>query len=392
VRIALATSSYAPYIGGVEEHVRNVARVLRARGHDVVVWTVSRDGAFAVREIDGIAVWELPTPLPDRSIRGAARFAVNVPRAMLLWWRAVRSFRPHLIHVHCFGPNGSYVRRLSKATRIPFVLSAHGETLADDVSVFTASRLAASDLRRGLSEAVAVTGCSRVAVDDLVARFGLDSAKGTVVFNGIELDELIGVLPAGVGGRYIAAVGRIQRLKGFDLLLEAFARAGLPPDIRLVVGGGGAGLAELRVQAQRLGIDDRVVLPGWLDRPTVGALRRGALIGVVPSRSEPFGIAALEVWRAGSALIATTRGGPPEFVRDGIDGVLVDPEDVGALARAIGALVAEPQTVARLAEAGRKRVRSFTWENTVDAYERVYRGILTRDSASPSGTAGRPMR
>jgi len=359
----------------VEEHVRNVARGLVARGHEVAVWTVARDGRFRVRTVDGIEVWELPAPLPERSAAGLARFAVRMPRAALLWSRAVRALRPELIHVHCFGPNGTYARVIARLAGIPLVLSSHGETLADDASVFTSSRFAAASLRRGLAAASHVTGCSQLALDDLGARFGLAPGRGTVVFNGIDLDEPVGAPPAGTGDRYIAAVGRAQRLKGFDLLVDAFARAELPRDVQLVIGGGGPALEQLRTQAERLGVGDRVHLPGWLDRPAVGALRRGATVGVVPSRTEPFGIAALEVWRAGSPLIATTRGGTVEFVRDGDDGLLVDPEDTAALAAALAGLIDDEERAARLAAAGSARVRAFTWERVVDAYERIYRGI-----------------
>jgi len=375
MRIALATSSYAPYVGGVEEHVRNVARILRDRGHDVVVWTIDRDGGSGVREVDGIEVWDLPAPLPARSAGALIRFALRAPRATALWRRALRAHRPEVIHVHCFGPNGTYARRLAAHAGSPLVVTSHGETLADDAGVFQHSRFAIESLRTALARATAVTGCSQLVIDDLVERFGLAPGVGTVVVNGIDLEEPVGGPPEGAEGRYIAAVGRVQRLKGFDLLVEAFARAGLPRDVRLVIGGGGPELEPLRAQADRLGVGERVELPGWLDRPTVGGLRHGAIIGVVPSRMEPFGIAALEVWRAGSALVATTRGGPPEFVRDGTDGLLVDPEDVDALADALRSLVDDPRRATGLAEAGAERVRSFTWDHTVDGYEAVYSGL-----------------
>ncbi len=185
----------------------------------------------------------------------------------------------------------------------------------------------------------------------------------------------MGRAPEGIGPRPVVAVARVQRLKGFDLLVEAFARAGLPAEVRLVIGGDGPDLASLREQAERLGLADRVVLPGRLDRPTVGALRRSASVGVVPSRFEAFGIAVLEVWRAGSPLIATTRGGPPEFVTDGEDGILVDPLDVDALADALRQILGDPVRASALGAAGTARVSSFTWGRTTDAYEELYRGV-----------------
>jgi len=67
----------------------------------------------------------------------------------------------------------------------------------------------------------------------------------------------------------------------------------------------------------------------------------GAAVLVMPSRLEPFGIVALEGWRAGTAVVATRRGGAPEFVRDGEDGLLVDPFDTAAVARVLGRLLSD---------------------------------------------------
>lgn len=379
MRIALATSSYAPYVGGVEEHVRNLARVLRDRGHDVVVWTIDREGDYGQRMVDGIEVWDLAAPLPARSFRAMLSFAGRLPRAALRWRRAFRAHRPDVIHVQCFGPNGTYARILAARTRTPLVVSAHGETLADDTGLFTESRFAANSLRRGLAQAAAVTGCSQVTIDDLVTRFGLRAGRGVVVFNGIDLDERAGERPAGAEGRYIAAVGRVQSMKGFDLLIRAFARAQLPDDVRLVIGGGGPEIESLRSLSEELGVSGRVFLPGWLDRPSVVALRQDASIGVVPSRFEPFGIAALEVWRAGTPLIATNRGGPPEFVHDGVDGLLIDPEDVQRLAASLGELLSDPQRARALALTGAEHVKEFTWGRVADTYEDVYVQVTRRN-------------
>jgi len=373
VRIALATSSYAPYVGGVEEHVRNVARELSARGHDVVVWTVARDGRAASREYEDIDVRDLPTPLPARNARSLLHFALRAPAAWLRWRRAWRSFHPDIIHVHCFGPNGTYARILARRTGTPLIVTSHGETLADDNGLFHDSRLARESLTAALREAVAVTGCSQVVLDDLNDRFALPPGQGVIVPNGIDLDEPIGAAPT--TGRYIAAVGRLQKMKGFDLLIQGFAEAACAPDVHLVIGGDGPEREALLAIAYEAGVADRVHLPGQLDRPQVAGLLSNALAVVVPSRFEAFGIAALEAWRAGAALIATTRGGPPEFVRDGRDGLLVDPADTSSLAAAIRSLVTDVATRSSLAGAGAERVRQFTWSNATDAYDALYQRV-----------------
>ncbi len=379
-RVALVSSSYHPHVGGVEEHVRRVAAELKQRGHDVVVWTVDRGEHLGVQEVDGVEVRYLPTPLPARSAAGLRRMLARGGPAVGAWLRAYRSFRPDVIHVQCFGPNGTYATALARLTGTPLVVSSHGETFADDHAVFDRSALSRRSLRWALGRVCAVTGCSQVVLDDL-ARFGL--RDGVVVPNGVDLaapdaalDAWNGVdLAAPVPDRapadppYVLAYGRVERTKGFDLLLEAFAQADLPAGTRLVVGGDGSALAGLRSRADELGVADRVEFPGRLARSEIDDLLAGASVVVVPSRREAFGIVVLEAWRAGVPVVAPSYGGPATLVTDGVDGLQVDPADTVALGAAISRVLTDPGLAVRLVEGGRRAVQGYGWDRVTSAYE-----------------------
>lgn len=416
LRVVLLASSFDPYTGGVEEHARRVAGVLAGRGHGVEVWTVDRGEHLGVRTVDGFTVRYLPTPLPARSARDVVGFAALLPVAAWRWgaaWRAFRRARgsgPDVLHVQCFGPNGVYALALHRLTRVPLVVSSHGETFADDHGVFDASRLVPWALRSALGRAVAVTGCSRVVLDDLDRRFpGWEARAGATVStvpNGVDLTEAGGPAPGatsdqddagpaaahrGDGAPVVLAVGRLQRVKGFDLLVRAFAEAAattlIADDVRLRIGGDGPEEGALRALADELGVGDRVDLPGRLDRRQVVAEMARATVVVVPSRAESFGITVLEAWRAGAPVVATTRGGPPEFVTDGGTGLLVDPTDTRALAAALGRLLADPDLRGRLGRAGAALVATeYSWERVADRYERLYvrpRKQLARTPSRP---------
>lgn len=398
LRVVLVSSSFDPYTGGVEEHTRRVAGVLSRRGHAVEVWTVDRGEHLRVRTVDGFTVRYLPTPLPARSVRDVLAFAARLPAAVWRWTGALRAFRrswgrgPDVLHVQCFGPNGVYSLALHRLARVPLVVSSHGETFADDHGVFDASRLVPWALGAALGRALAVTGCSRVVVDDLARRFpAWDSRSATTVPNGVDLSEE-GV-PAGQKGEpeavatdgtpVVLAVGRLQRVKGFDLLVRAFAAAagaGLVPEgARLRIGGDGPEEDALRALATELGVADRLDLPGRLDRRQVAEEMARATVVVVPSRAESFGITVLEAWRAGAPVVATTRGGPPEFVTEGETGLLVDPTDTDALAAALGRLLGDPTLRERLGRAGQALVQDeYTWERVADRYEALYGGQPSR--------------
>lgn len=223
-------------------------------------------------------------------------------------------------------------------------------------------------------------------VDDLERRFPRwDARTATTVPNGVDLveDGVPATDSAGQGRRgddgppVVLAVGRLQHVKGFDLLVRAFAAASdsrvVPTDARLRIGGDGPEEAALRSLAVDLGLADRVDLLGRLARRQVAEEMAQATVVVVPSRAESFGITVLEAWRAGAPVVATTRGGPPEFVTDGETGLLVDPTDTGALAGALERALGDAELRHRLGSAGRALVEStYTWDRVVDRYEELY--------------------
>lgn len=374
-RVALISSSYHPYPGGVEEHTRQVARELRERGVAVEVWTVDRGEHLGVRQVDDITVHYLPTPLPAATPGAILRFARDLGPAWRLWRHAYQGFRPDVVHVQCFGPNGLYALALARLTGVPLIVSSHGETFADEHNAFDTSWLLRSGLRRALRGAAQATACSEVVLDDLRTRFGLRG--GMVVPNGVDLAEAerLGVVPPARSGDrppVVAAVGRLVPVKGFDLLVRAFAEADVPPGTRLVIGGDGQQLEPLRLLAGELGVNT-IELPGRLDRRQVLELMGEADVVAIPSRREAFGIVLLEAWRAGAAVLATDRDGPGSLVRHGVDGLSIDPQDTASFARELNTLLTDAELRGRLGHAGQQRVRQFSWQQVAQNYLSLYR-------------------
>lgn len=390
-RVALVTSSYHPHLGGVESHVRHVACELRALGTEVEVWTVDRGDepgtSPGVTELDGTVVRHLPTPMPARSAGALASFVAAAPRAWLSWRTAFRSFRPEVLHVQCFGPNGPYAAALARRTGTPLVLSAHGETFMDDHDVFGSSALMRESLRRTIVSAAVTTGCSEQVLDDLRARFGLSG--GVVVPNGVgpaPATPAEGAAPEDAGlpdGPVVFGVGRLETTKGFDLLVEAVAALDADLSPILVIGGVGSQRDALRILGERLGLGERLRLAGPLDEAGVHGWMTRADVVVMPSRQEAFGIVALEAWRAGTPLVATSLGGPASFVTDGVDGILVDPVNTAALAHALERLLRDPSRRAALGAAGAESATRFTWEAVARAYVTLHDVALSRAASGP---------
>lgn len=379
MRVALMPSAYAPAVGGVEVLTARLAHKLTLAGHEVEVWAPRSegDGLTERDEIDGITVRRFVFPMPRAHLATLAAFPRAAGRTLSALRAAVAEFRPTHLHVQCFSGNGAYATALNAITGIPLIVTLQGETVMDDHDIYDRSATLRLALRWGLRRAAHVTGCSQFTLDDAHRRFGLSRTNASVIFNGVDLDE---VEPHPVGqpfDRYVLALGRVVHKKGFDLLIDAFSTLARDiPDVGLVIGGTGAQLPELRSQAARLGLSDRVYFPGRLDRGQVAALMAGAEVFVMPSRVEPFGIVILEAWRAGVPVIATIKGGPPEFVTHGVSGLLADPTDRPALAQALRLLLTQPERRRELACHSRDRVDDFTWPAITRQYELTYRRTM----------------
>ena len=400
-RIALLPSSYPPSLGGVEELTRHLALALGRAGDQVEVWAPHPNDATpeTVEVLDGIVVRRLPFPLPATNVSAVRRSVFTGTRSLLSLRSAVAAFRPDLLHVQCFGPNGTYAGALSRITGLPLVVSLQGETLMDDGDAFDVSRVLRASLRASLRHAAAVTGCSAFTLADAEDRFGLVPGRGLVVPNGVDLDPDPDADPDPlvVPGRdparpYVLAVGRVVEKKGFDLLLAAYAAVDAGHRTAdLVIAGQGTALEGLRHQAAALDLGDRVHFAGRLSRQQVAGAMAGAAVFVMPSRLEPFGIVILEAWRAGTAVMATDHGGPPEFVRDGEDGVLIDPFDTAAFATALEALMGDPERRRHLGESGRRRVQEFGWPTVAERYREIYAGVLDQRGRTVRAPAPSPQ-
>jgi glycosyltransferase involved in cell wall biosynthesis len=171
-------------------------------------------------------------------------------------------------------------------------------------------------------------------------------------------------------GPVVGSVGRLDRQKGFDVLIDALA---LLEGVTGVVVGEGAERAALMRRAEEAGVADRLILTGWIS--TVANLLRGFDLFVLASRNEGLPLVVLEAMEAGLAVVATDVGGVAEAVAAEETGLLVPPEDPPALAAAIRRLLDDQELRRRMGRRGREAwAAEFTAPLMVAAYEGIYRG------------------
>jgi glycosyltransferase involved in cell wall biosynthesis len=223
-----------------------------------------------------------------------------------------------------------------------------------------------------------VVAVSRHTADDVQRRFGVTADRLSICSPGAPAWPRRDAEPSGAG---ILFFGTLEPRKNVGVLVEAYARlvARRPDAPRLVLAGRATPAAEstiARVTAPPLA--SRVDLPGYVRPADRHALYRQALVLVMPSHTEGFGIPALEAMTCGVPVIAASRGALPEVVGDA--GLLVDPESPEALSHAMESVVFDRARRDRMRDAGWRQAARFDWRRTAAGVRDAWaRALETRD-------------
>ena len=187
--------------------------------------------------------------------------------------------------------------------------------------------------------------------------------------------------PAGEPRPRILAAGRLTPQKGFDLLLEAFARVSPGhPEWRLDILGEGEARGALEALVAHHGLQGRCRLMG--NRPDIHAQMRGADLFVLSSRAEGFPNVLCEAMAAGMAVVSfDCPTGPAQILRPGVDGLLVPAGDVGGLAEAMARLMDDPVLRARLASRAPDVLARFDEQAVLAQWDACLRAACGPDSA-----------
>jgi glycosyltransferase involved in cell wall biosynthesis len=243
--------------------------------------------------------------------------------------------------------------------------------------------------RRLLRHADGLTAVSTGLRREVQASVPGDSRDIQVIHNGVDPD-LFTLRPEHQEQQpVILGVGRLSYQKGFDVLIEAFARISAQyPDWELHLAGDGELRSELTRQVLARGVGTKVRFLGMLSAEQLIEALHSVSIVALASRWEGFPVAALEAMSCGNALVTTQNPGTHEMVQDGVNGVLVPRENPQALADALVRLVESPALRHALGLEARETVaRRFTWSRAVDDYEALYERLASR--AAATGHVGR---
>lgn len=180
----------------------------------------------------------------------------------------------------------------------------------------------------------------------------------------------------------ILFLGKLGTGKGtYDLLQAMRQLAQCYPEVRLLLGGDGE-ISQTRNMMKSLGIERSVEILGWVDSRTRTRLLAEATIFVLPSYAEGLPMSILEAMAAGLVVVATTVGGIPEAITDGVEGYLIEPGDIDSLTYALSHLLSHVEDRKLMGIAGRKKAQRFFESSlTIPLIEAIY-SVYTIDATA----------
>ncbi|MFN0072108.1 MAG: glycosyltransferase [Chloroflexota bacterium] len=387
--------------GGMNVYVHELSRTLGNRGIDVDVFTRRQDASLETvtqigpnarliqldagppRHFDKYAVLEY---LPD--------LACNLQR-----FRNFSGATYDVIHAH-YWLSGRLALPFRDRWRAPLVSTFHtlghmkNDVAQDDAEREEATRIEIE--RRVMTCSDRVIASTPVDEAQLVKLYGVSPRKISVVAPGVDLERFRPIRKHAARtrlnlgpGPVILFVGRIQRLKGIDILLQAVSKIDeLSPALRprvVIVGGSPEGE---RVEAEQreverlvklgraLGIADRVTFAGSVPQDELPYFYAAADVTIMPSTYESFGLVALESMACGTPVVATRVGGLSTLVRDGETGYLVPWRDPLLFAQRIAELLTNPASHRQMRQQARSHAAAYGWDAAAQATERVYAQLV----------------
>lgn len=351
--------------GGAENLVIELSRSMRARGHQVLIISL----ADKIQYTEKLAAYGLD--YATCGFTGTIYRPAEVLRCVREVRKHIRAFAPDIVHSHIF-LSDLIGRALTPAN------ARHVTTLHRDEPWWRQprplsrlkTRLEGLSARRGSAHFIAVSEHAR---NEAIRYLGLDADRVDVVMNGVDIAAFQPRTATVARQRpVIVHVARFYPEKAHAVIIEAaalLAQRDVDFELRLI--GDGPLRESIEQQVQALGLRDRIHFLGI--RQNISELLRDADLFILPSLREGLPISLLEAMATGLPCIVSKVGEMPGVIRDGSNGLLIEPGASAPLADAIARLCADREQAAALAGEARRTVeQNFSIDNTTTEYLRAY--------------------
>jgi glycogen(starch) synthase len=392
VRILMLSWEFPPRsVGGLAQHVYDLATALVQAGEEVHLITCAADKAPAREVVNGIQVYRV-NPY-NLSAPGFPTWVMQFNLSMVEYGISLVNSLPGLDLVHAHDWLVAYAgRALKHAYKVPLIATIHATEYGRNQGLHSELQRYISDVEWWLVfEAWRVIVCSHYMEKELQKVFQAPLDKLRVVPNGVDLKryqqpghELSRSAFAAPDEKIVLFVGRLVQEKGVHLLVDAVPKIlHYFSSVKVIIAGRGPAENFLRNRALELGIANRIYFTGYIDDRTRDFLYREADVAVFPSLYEPFGMVALEAMAAMTPVVAADVGGLSEIVIHEKNGLKFYAGNPGSLADNVLRLLHEPNLAARLAATAKQEIaRLYAWQEIARQTQRVYAEVKDDYEAS----------
>lgn len=379
--------------GGMNVYVRELSSALARAGVACDVYTRAVDAAQpAVVNVEpGLRVHHVPAgPVAPVAKELLPALVDTFTDAVLE--RLADGYAPDAVHAN-YWLSGVAGHRIKHELDLPLVSTFHTlDRVKAEVDEAESELRAAAEARVIECSDGLLASCTEEA-KQLVRLYGADPVRIEIVAPGVDhaffapgdRRQARRALALPQDGPMLLFVGRIQPLKRADVAVRALAELapGHPDAFLVVVGGpsgpvGDAELAGLHTLVDELGLHDRVRFVAPQRHELLSTWYRAADICMVPSRSESFGLVALEAAACGTPVVAAAVGGLTTLVEDGFTGYLVDDQDPRSYAERAARILDDPELARAMGARASLRARGYTWSVAAARLRRLYADLTAR--------------
>jgi glycosyltransferase involved in cell wall biosynthesis len=288
-----------------------------------------------------------------------------------------------IVHAHELRASGEIALKLRKKLNVPYVVTVHIDP-AHKKSELPGSALARRNRRRQVvREADGVVNVSEFIQSKTEILSPCQESPGQIrvtIYPAVTVPLLNSLTPIKIDRPYVLALGRLVHLKGFDSLIRAWAKTSIKNEWRLVIAGDGPDEGDFRKLVKEFELEDSVLFTGRVEGDVKwGWLKFAKMVAVTTHKiEEAFSLATLEAIHCSRPVVGYAGGGVQEMVFDGVDGLLVEPGNEDALAKAIDTLAGDEELLQKFSRQCREISERFTLETAAKKHVELYREIAGR--------------
>jgi len=374
MKILVFSHEYPPVGGGGGRVAQNLNRGLTKLGYEIQVISTHFGDLPTKSDEDGILVHRIHCY--RREIYKASFFSM-----MLYVWRSfwkglsiIRQWKPDVLHAHFAVPAGAPVWAISRLTKIPYIITAHGGDVPGAAPEKTATwfKFIMPFTHPIWNQAVRI-----VAVSDHFEQLArkyypveMEVIPNRFAFESIQVDKLQPNQPP-----VIIYAGRFSPEKNPTMVVEALAKL-REFDWQAVMLGDGTLMPDIQRKIEKLKLKSRIRLTGWVSEQQVQEYFSKSDILFMPSLAEGLPLSALQGLAMGLALVLSRVGGCVNLVKPGKNGFLVEPGDLKGYIDALRELLSQPNLIIKYRKASLDHSRQFQPQAVITAYDDLFMKLL----------------